>query len=339
MLEGDRLGSRRTARRRGPRAFSLVELIVVLLVLGVMTAIAVPTFGRVTENSVVRAAQTTLEVAARNGEAMARSDQDATDEAIASAVESEFADGDGLTVSVGTGAAADTVTVTQIRGSVVASGAVEFVDGAAVITAAAVTGSGASTTTTGAPAPSFPGIGDVGPGGGIVFYVDLAGFACGPTLAATCTYLEAAPNDIAGYVPPQYSPTTTTGFTPWCDNTTLGIGVTATAIGTGMANTTTADALCTSGAIQLAADYTNNGYADWFLPSKDELNELNVREAAVGNFDLTDPRYGTYWSSSETGGGSANDGYAVARYFHFGGSWFDYLKAEQLVQVRPVRAG
>jgi hypothetical protein len=37
-------------------------------------------------------------------------------------------------------------------------------------------------------------VGDTGPGGGKIFYVATTPFACGPTRAATCTYLEAAPN-------------------------------------------------------------------------------------------------------------------------------------------------
>ena len=36
-------------------------------------------------------------------------------------------------------------------------------------------------------------VGDTGPGGGIIFYVASTPFKCGPTRAATCTYLEAAP--------------------------------------------------------------------------------------------------------------------------------------------------
>lgn len=143
-----------------------------------------------------------------------------------------------------------------------------------------------------------PTVGATGPGGGVVFYLDTDGFSCGITLTKTCTYLEAAPNDIVGYIPGGYSPKQPTGFTEWYDNTTFGLGVTATAIGTGMTNTTLTDALCTSGAIQLADDYGNNGYSDWFLPSKDELDELNFRQALVGNFDLTDTRYGVYWSDA-----------------------------------------
>jgi hypothetical protein len=69
--------------------------------------------------------------------------------------------------------------------------------------------------------------------------------------------------------------------------------VSATVIGSGMANTTTADATCRADAIQIAADYANNGKSDWHLPSKDELNELYKNHKYVGLKDYY------YWSSSE----------------------------------------
>ena len=58
----------------------------------------------------------------------------------------------------------------------------------------------------------------------------------------------------------------------------------------------------TGGAAQAADEYsvTDNGvtYTDWFLPSKDELNEMFIQkaliEAAAGSAFGTD-----YWSSSE----------------------------------------
>jgi prepilin-type N-terminal cleavage/methylation domain-containing protein len=267
------------SRRDGKPAFTLLELIVVLLVLGILAAIAVPTFNRVKENSVQRVAQTTLEAAARNGEAIAKSDPDASDEEIATLVESEFADDSGLSVSV----SGDTVTVSQSNGSAIATGSVEFNDGVPTITNATI--SGGSPTTTAAPtttttvAPVSYSVGDTGPGGGIVFIT--------PSTSGNNTglYFEAAP-------------LTDVTQATWCSNTdTLLIGsITYGAnfdIGTGASNTSTADAVCTSGAIQIAADYTNNGFSDWFLPSSTELIEMRNGIYNLGGVS------GYYWSSTE----------------------------------------
>lgn len=58
---------------RTKKAFTLLELIVVLLVLGILAAIAVPTFNTVKSNSAKRSAQTTAEGIARNADAIAAS--------------------------------------------------------------------------------------------------------------------------------------------------------------------------------------------------------------------------------------------------------------------------
>jgi hypothetical protein len=115
-------------------------------------------------------------------------------------------------------------------------------------------------------------IGDTGPAGGIVFYVT-AGGAHG---------LEAAPNDSLS--------------AQWgCYNIPVN-GADGTAIGTGQQNT--ADILaagCPESPI--AAGVANtfiNGSLGWFLPSKNELNELYLNRAIVGGF-LSN----LYWSSSE----------------------------------------
>ena len=73
-----------------------------------------------------------------------------------------------------------------------------------------------------------------------------------------------------------------------------------TAIGTGAQNTIDILADCSEDGIaaKIASDYevTVDGvtYNDWFLPSKDELNELYKNKEAIGRFA---PGY--YWSSSE----------------------------------------
>jgi hypothetical protein len=74
------------------------------------------------------------------------------------------------------------------------------------------------------------------------------------------------------------------------------IGGTSTNIGTGQANTTAIINGC--GAEDIAADICDdlvlNGYSDWYLPSKDELNQMYIQKNVIGG----NP-YSTYWSSSE----------------------------------------
>ena len=56
------------------------------------------------------------------------------------------------------------------------------------------------------------------------------------------------------------------------------------------------------------ADYTVGQYDDWYLPSKDELNQLYQQQTAIGGFEDD-----WYWSSTEGDNGNAwgqdfNDG-------------------------------
>ena len=126
-------------------------------------------------------------------------------------------------------------------------------------------------------------IGDTGPAGGIVFYVDTNDTYSG------WKYLEAATAD----EPEPYM---------WGGSGAL-IG-TGTGIGMGEANT---DIIVkgygnfndTPYAAKKCADktVTNNDvtYADWFLPSKEELNLMYEAKSAIGGFSTDD----VYWSSSE----------------------------------------
>ena len=123
-------------------------------------------------------------------------------------------------------------------------------------------------------------IGDVGPGGGRIFLL--------PTSTGNTTnkYFEAASSDLPSAM-------------AWCNDTSTSVtGANGYVLGTGEANTTAIDAACTSGAAQGAADYTNNGIGDWYLPSKDELNQMyNARTIIGGLASGYDAAY--YWSSSE----------------------------------------
>ena len=137
-------------------------------------------------------------------------------------------------------------------------------------------------------------LGDTGPGGGKVFYVQTA------TAAAPWRYMEAAPNTWNGG---SADPTSA-----WCSNSAAYVpnlltGSTDTiqtseAKGTGYSNTQKMLRGCTFGAANAAASYNGGGKSDWFLPSKDELNQLYVARTTVGGF-VAD----SYWSSSE---GTAN---------------------------------
>jgi len=79
-----------------------------------------------------------------------------------------------------------------------------------------------------------------------------------------------------------------------CSGTNVSTG---TAIGTGNANTNAIVAACgTAGiAARLAYDLSLNGYTDWYLPSRDELNHLSANKVAIGSLPINN----YYWSSSQ----------------------------------------
>ena len=105
-----------------------------------------------------------------------------------------------------------------------------------------------------------------------------------------------------------------------------------TAIGTGQSNTTAILQAQGSGsyAAQLCDDLVLNGYDDWFLPSKDELNELYKHKNVIGGFDNNS----IYCSSSENNNNTAGyqnflNGYQYSTPYYDKGS---------LYRVRAVRA-
>ena len=145
-------------------------------------------------------------------------------------------------------------------------------------------------------------LGQTGPGGGKIFYVAPTGttFAGGPTLNLACTYLEASP---------------ITGTNAFADNYNNApivrkysavaslMGGTGTAIGTGYQNTllmVTVDSSAEFAAPRSRAYAGPNNLSDWFLPSKDELNELWSQKTMLGGFEAY-----YYWSSSEFNSGTA----------------------------------
>ena len=136
-------------------------------------------------------------------------------------------------------------------------------------------------------------IGDTGPGGGVIFYVNSGGFTCGPTLNLTCNYLEAAP---AGWGNGANDWSLTASNVSY-QSTSIGANAQGTAIGTGLRNTNAFvsqgnDASTLSGK---ARAYTGGGKSDWYIPSSLELAELWTQRSIIGNYAVN-----TYASSTET---------------------------------------
>lgn len=119
--------------------------------------------------------------------------------------------------------------------------------------------------------------------GGVIFYLDGNGGG-----------LICSVSDLAGGA-----------FLLWWNGDFITIGTTATAVGTGQANTTAI--INAQGAGNYAAtvcdNYTVGSYSDWFLPSKDELNEMYINKATIDSAAIANGGSSVsnkyFWSSSE----------------------------------------
>jgi hypothetical protein len=199
-------------------------------------------------------------------------------------------------------------------------------------------------------------VGQTGPGGGKVFYAATTPFSCGPTLATTCTYLEAAPSGWNTGADPSLTWATNVN-----NNRTTTVpppGAIQTAIGTGYQNSNAIVAqtgnVAASSAAVAARAYRGNSLTDWYLPSRDELNQMckwargitgdalttlttvctggtsNSGSSATGFVD------NRYWSSTEFARNSSEENIARGQNFD-GGSQDDGEKSD-IFFVRPVRA-
>jgi len=86
-------------------------------------------------------------------------------------------------------------------------------------------------------------------------------------------------------------------------------------------------------AAQLCKDYTLNGYNDWFLPTKDELNLLYVNLKKFNFFNFGGFSKKCYWSSSQFDNDCI---FAWAQNFS-DGSQYNFNKSS-IFFVRAVRA-
>ena len=99
-------------------------------------------------------------------------------------------------------------------------------------------------------------------------------------------------------------------------------------ITTGKENTKKILATCSAPntAARLCSEMVIDGYTDWYLPSKEELNLLYENKEIIGGY-----QHGYYWSSSEQ-----SPGFAWYQHFDFG--FQDYLNKSFSYFFRPIRA-
>ena len=95
-----------------------------------------------------------------------------------------------------------------------------------------------------------------------------------------------------------------------CVNDSLA-GAASTSIGGGFSNTTDIINGCNEVgyAAEICYNLTNGGYSDWYLPSKDELNEMYINKTIINATSISNGGYALnisddddeYWSSSQEG--------------------------------------
>ncbi len=203
-------------------------------------------------------------------------------------------------------------------------------------------------------------VGQTGPGGGTIFYVATTPFACGPARAAMCTYLESAPSGWnTGSEPARKWANSTYQGTLINNNPSSPETATATAIGWGYWNTRAiilqgnTDTATSAAALADSHTVTVSGvvYDDWYLPSRDELNQMCKWVRGITGVDLTTLTTvctggtintgsgaagfvaGGYWSSSEY-----NDVFVWLQGFQDGSQYGGNIYKGYIFYIRPVRA-
>jgi len=178
--------------------------------------------------------------------------------------------------------------------------------------------------------PAVYEVGDIGPGGGTIFYYSEEGFNCGENFSSNgsptgekCNYLEAAPNTWSGG---NKDPEAI-----YCDVNDPNSLIFD--LGAGFKNSRAMEGICSVGAANMVAAYNainGGGKSDWFLGSINEMAELHAAKNAVGGW-----RSGValYWSSSTDRGD-------IAKIFYMNDTTFyPHIQGKQYSHyVRPIRA-
>ena len=164
-------------------------------------------------------------------------------------------------------------------------------------------------------------IGDKGPAGGIIFI--------NPATHGNTTglWFEAGPCGNPDFVQIPWS----SGYgDSGASGTKIGAGASNTKLITSMSGNTKENC-----AASYCASYSWNGFADWFLPSDDELTCLWANRDIVGGFDDGS----AYWSSTQ-GGPGMDLLYESANVHIFGAHSPDPYKdaKDKPYFVRPVRS-
>jgi len=194
-------------------------------------------------------------------------------------------------------------------------------------------------------------VGATGPGGGVIYYRSSSGWTCGQALDEKCYYLEVAPPALG--LANWDTDTVNSVRRTWAQNPhqatavpDFGDRTNAQSIGYGYRNTRLiidqGNSDSATSAAALAQSFSGGGFSDWFLPTRNELNEMCKWQTAsdcgqvVTNQNSASGAsgfvQGPYWSSSEF---SATDAYS--RENRQGGNQGGGAKSSTAL-VRPIRA-
>ena len=295
------------SRRSSQQAFTIVELLIVIVVIAILAAITIIAFNGIQE----RAHGTSLKSDLSQARKQLQIDQLTTGNYPATITAAD--EGRGLKSSSGNSfqyTSSNTSNPQSFCLTATWGNLIYHINQTGFISSGACAGHSGD----GGGSSGVYAIGDTGPAGGKVFY-DKGDASDG------WQYLEAAPSDQGSSV-------------EWgCFGTTIS-GADGKTIGTGKQNTADILSDCSQSdiAARVADSYSLGGYNDWFLPSENELIELHQQKSVVGGIDTN--RY--YWSSTESQESTWASSYWAVDVVD-GEPWYSNDKTD-LWLVRPIRS-